>query len=487
MRLTYNSLLGTMYRFFKDKIELKEINRMLISCVDSSFERINDTNYDKYASELNTGHADLKKSLCESALTKGSKAISSDVVTYCVDVINAGSTGDLKNILCQLILESTNVEGDDVIIETANITKNTILNDTSDFPVFLGSLIYFIFVNVLKEKHYKTKLDARNGEKAIFSDSDYRALVSQANKFKNPTFDISHLLTVEKKSNFDSVFSEVPNPNNLHSRTPNQFKLYCLDVDSDGFNYNQLREFITKNLNNYIYSRTEIKGFIEKGKIKLIGVEALREIKKHGGMNGDELGHILLYSYLECVLKAPKLFSHFETSRNGIETTGTMHIAYIGGDTPMNQVIVGSADIEDSLLEGIDKALKTANELKGTIEGNFRFVDSAIFDKSLEYVDAQKIKDIIVPHKGKHTYIATGYGIFVGYKVALNPNDYATPEELAEALQNKMLEDINDNFSEIEDKIKEYGLENRSIYLYILPFNDPTNDKDSIITETTSI
>lgn len=487
MRLCYNSLFGTIVRFLKDVITSADINEILIKSVDDTFDRVTDANRNQYASELYTGHTDIKKTLCNSAKAKGVRAIIGDLVNHGSALLSQPNLDDLKVILCQLILESRNIDGDDIVIQTSGTTKNAILKDGNDFATFLGNIIHFVFVNVLRENGQKTKLDARNDGASIFGDSDYKSLVSQANKFKNPTFDISHLLTVEKKSNFDSVFSEVPNPNNLHSRTPNQFKLYCLDVDSDGFNYNQLREFIAKNLNNYIYSRTEIKGFVEKGKVKLIGVEALREIKKHGGMNGDELGHILLYSYLECVLKAPKLFSHFETSRNGIETTGTMHIAYIGGDAPMNQVVIGSADIEDSLMGGVDKALKTANELKGTIEGNFRFVDSAIFDKSLEYVDAQKIKDIIVPHKGKHTYIATGYGIFVGYKVALNPNDYATPEELAEALQNKMLEDINDNFSEIEDKIKEYGLENRSIYLYILPFNDPTKDKESIITETTSI
>ena len=37
------------------------------------------------------------------------------------------------------------------------------------------------------------------------------------------------------------------------------------------------------------------------------------------------------------------------------------------------------------------------------------------------------------------------YAIFVGYKVDVNPEDYATPEELSLAIQSKMKDDIINN------------------------------------------
>ena len=484
MRLCYNSLLGTIVRFYRGTFQDNEINKMLLWSVDDTFERADDVNKVQFTSELYVGRKDIKKDLQEKAESAGVSKIISNVSAQCSTLLAQPNIDELKDILTQLVIQSSNVDGNDVVLPSKRTTKNNILNDTSSLEEFLGNLIYYVFVNALNKNGKKTALDSRNGD--TFSDAQYRVLVSQANKYKNTAIDISELLTIDKSNDFNNVFTEVANPNVLHSKTPNQFKLYCLDVDSDGFNYNQLKEFIIKNLNTYIYSRQEIRDFLSRGKVRLIGIEALKEIKKFG-MTGDELGHILLYSYLECVLKAPKLFSHFEAAKGDITTSGTIHIAYLDGEKPQNQVIIGSADIQESLCESVEKALQIAQDLKSTIDGNFRFIDSALFNKSLSQGEAQKIKNLVIPNKTRKTYIATGYGIFVGYKVSLNPKDYDTPEELANALQNNLLNDINNNFAKIEEMIKNHGLDGRSIYLYILPFNDPTKDKDSIIEEATSI
>lgn len=486
MRLCYNSLFGTIARFYKTDFAQSDINKMLIWSVDETFERVDDSNKVQYSSELYSGRIDIKKDLQEKAESIGPSAIISNVSKQCATLLSKANIEDLKMALCQLIAQSSNIDGDDIVLPSKGTKKIDILKDSSSFEEFLGNIIYFIFVNALTKNSKKTSLDSRN-EKNIFDDDNYKSILSLAEKYKNQPVDITNLLTIEKKADFDKVFSEISNPNILHSKTPNQFKLYCLDVDADGFNYNQLKEFITNNLNTYIFSRTELQGFIKKGKVKLIGIEALKEIKKKGGINGDELGNILLYSYLECVLKAPKIFSHFEATKNGIENTGTLHIAYLDGDIPMNQVVIGSADIEDSLISAVDKALKTASDLKTHIENSFNFVDSSLFNKSLEQGDAQKIKDIVIPNKTRRTYASTGFGIFVGYRVNVNPLDYDTPEDLAKALQDKLIDDINDSFGEIEKLIGNYGLFNRSVYLYVLPFNDPTNDKNSIIEEVTSV
>ena len=42
------------------------------------------------------------------------------------------------------------------------------------------------------------------------------------------------------------------------------------------------------------------------------------------------------------------------------------------------------------------------------------------------------------------------YAIFVGYKVDVNPEDYATPKELSLAIQSKMKDDIINNLNFID-------------------------------------
>ena len=77
------------------------------------------------------------------------------------------------------------------------------------------------------------------------------------------------------------------------------------------------------------------------------------------------------------------------------------------------------------------------------------------------------------------------FGIFLGY--TLFPESVAVTnksfEDAGNDINNKILEDIKDIKNQIVEKILHYNLQSYSFYIYILPFNDVTNDRENIMKE----
>lgn len=349
------------------------------------------------------------------------------------------------------------------------------------FEEYLARMLKYIFENALQANGVKkTGFDSFHA----FSEDNYKSLLEETKKASSATIDTSSLLTIEGFDDFNNTFHEIPHSINLSTRKPNDIKLYYLNTDCDGLNYEQLKDFVLLNLGNYIYSRQESKSQIDAGKIKLIGIKALNEFKKSNVFNGNELGNILLYSFLECILKAPKLFSNYEINRHSISSSNAIHLCTVkDAKLPYSMLVFGTSNIEDDFRSAFTTTINKIVNIKKDEENKFNFVNSSIFNASFDYVNAEKIKQLIIPNETKTSYIQAGYAIFIGYKVNIDSNDFDTPEEFSNALKNQMKLDIINNLELIENTIKSNNLDKRSIYIYILPFNDPKNDKSSIIEE----
>ena len=72
------------------------------------------------------------------------------------------------------------------------------------------------------------------------------------------------------------------------------------------------------------------------------------------------------------------------------------------------------------------------------------------------------------------------YGIFLGYTIGLDPNQYSVAE-FPGIVEEKMQEDIRRNIDYILQKIRDNNLNLHSFYFYVLPFNDGETDKKDIM------
>ncbi len=283
---------------------------------------------------------------------------------------------------------------------------------------------------------------------------------------------VNNISKTIKNNKFDSVFTEVKNAN----LNANECKIFRLKIEDNIFSYDDLIKFIKINLGQYVYSRTKIQKFNDDDEQELIGLEASNLIRTN--KNGRELGEILNYSFLEGSLGAPKLLSSAEL--NSQKDCSNIHIHEVGLGQNHFQLVYGVAGVKDSITEAIDNAIKNVLDLKKIKSSSNTLVDTSIFNCAYDSKTTEMLKNIILPSKNSNINIDNAFGLFIGYNIDIDPCLYS-PIDFRIELAKKLESDIQSSISYIENQIKINRLGMHSFYIYILPFNDVTTDKISIM------
>jgi serine/threonine protein kinase len=245
-----------------------------------------------------------------------------------------------------------------------------------------------------------------------------------------------------KASGFDSVFTEVSHTEAfglIDERTC--LKMFHLDLSNNLFTYDALQEFLVDSIGQYVFSRAKIDQLNLDGKIQTIAYKALGQLRSATGNNtdllADELGGILLYAFLEQVLKAPKLFSRVELANNGnpnIVGNSGVHLYELGDENgvPAYQMIFGKSRIEGNLEEAIDDAFAEIEVLYKNAPSSLKFVESTVFDRSFDKETAERLKNIIIPSKTAPVNLDKAFSVFLGYPFGLDGKRFATAAFRAE-------------------------------------------------------
>jgi hypothetical protein len=286
---------------------------------------------------------------------------------------------------------------------------------------------------------------------------------------------------------FDTVFKEVTHHEALGLLNRNDLKLFCLDIESNQFDYGPLVEFLEDNLGHYVFSRAELDDLILAGKDQSVALKAVRRLGKTGKPGekgtGNELGEILDYCFFEHVLGAPKILSKIEQVTAGgtykAQSEG-VHLLSVGDkDTPAYQLVYGASGIIDDIQDAIDKAFEEVAAVSGGQRKERQVVDGTIMGKSFDDHTTARLKEILLPSKTKIP-VDNAYGMFIGYTIGLDPDQY-TNDEYRKAVQDKMLLDIQHHVQYIVDKINKLRLSRCSFYIYILPLNQAVVDQKEIM------
>lgn len=272
---------------------------------------------------------------------------------------------------------------------------------------------------------------------------------------------------------FDAVFREVTQSCPVSWITQGELRLFHLNIRNNKFNPEEMKKLLYRNIGDYVFSRAKIEHFKVTGDAFAIVSQALRVLQKNGGADikgtGSELGELLLYSFLEEKLKAPKLMSRVELSTDAKQYASScdgIHLLTSGvSGMPYHQVVFGASSIVE-----IEK-----NEDK-----ELHMVDNVIFDRLLNDDEVELAKQIFVPSPNPTVNYNTSYGIFLGYTIGLDPNQYSVAE-FPGIVEEKMQEDIRRNIDYILQKIRDNNLNLHSFYFYVLPFNDGETDKKDIM------
>ncbi len=299
---------------------------------------------------------------------------------------------------------------------------------------------------------------------------------------------MSDTLSKTSHGEFDSVFREIQQPQQVSWMTKGQLRLFRLDLRNNKFNLENLKALLFRNIGEYVFSRAKIEKFRINGDAHMVAAQALRIINQNGSADvrgtGAELGEMLLYSFLEEKLEAPKLMSRVELSTDAKQYDSTcdgIHLLTCGtSGLPYHQIVFGTSSIIGDLQYAIHEAFQRIVEIENSEDKELHMVDNVIFDRLLNSDEVKLAKDILIPSPNNTASYNTSYGVFLGYSVGLDPNAY-TLSEFQNLVEEKMQDDISRNIAYILQCIKDNGLGMHSFYFYILPFNDAEVEKKSVM------
>ena len=254
---------------------------------------------------------------------------------------------------------------------------------------------------------------------------------------------MSEALSKTLHGDFDSVFHEVTQPEKVAWTTEGQLRLFHLNIRNNKFNPEEMKTLLYRNIGEYVFSRAKIENFKVSGDAFAVGAQAIRVINKNGSADvkgtGAELGEMLLYSFLEEKLKAPKLMSRVELSTDAKQYASTcdgIHLLTSGtSGLPYHQVVFGASRIVGDLTYAIDAAFNSILEIENNEDNELHMVDTALYPL----------------------------------------------HEFPDIAEEKMQADIKRNTDYILNKIQVNGLGQHSFYFYVLPFNDAETEKKAIM------
>ncbi len=287
---------------------------------------------------------------------------------------------------------------------------------------------------------------------------------------------------------FEAVFRKVDHDETFTLKNKSGIGLYYLDISDSAFNYEALNEYLLDSVGMYVYSRTQLKNFEEQKKVKSIGVKALRLMKENGQPDekgtGNELGEMLLFTFMEGGLHAPKLLSKVEITTEAHKyksKSDSVHLLkkIVNGET-CYQLVFGASSISGNIIDAIDAAFEALTLIKSGRSKERQMVESTLFNNTYDAETTERLKQIIIPSKQRNAAPDMAFGIFIGYTISVFDDDNDRFRTLA---VEKMKADIREAIPYIEQKATELKLSMHSYYFYFLPFNDAENDKKRIMDE----
>lgn len=297
------------------------------------------------------------------------------------------------------------------------------------------------------------------------------------------------LKSTSNETGFKEAF-EMKHIKDLGLPNKNYMKIYALPIANNEFDYKKLKEIVANNIKNYVYSRREISEAIEKNIADALYAKALnkfREIKneKDNG-SGSELGEILLYLFMECDLKAPKILSKMELKTNKNDyvkgADGVFLHWYEKNEYKIFDLVIGEAKIENSISNAISDAIKSIQDHLNNEDFEVDLVNENIFKEKFDLEEAEELKKIIVPSNTNEKNIATNkaFGIFIGYSLTVNTEDVSFAEAI-KIIDEEIEKNSKSIANNIKEKIKQNNWNRYSFYVYILPFNNAKKDRKNIM------
>lgn len=383
-------------------------------------------------------------------------------------------------VICirDVLKEDTDIDdGDSIGFEDGYTKQDIIYKQIFSFSELIANAFYYCTTQV-ENRPYKDRIkEIKDYPKKQIGRIDEIELETAQSTVQSKAE-----ITIDQSS-FKTIFKEIKDIR-LSLPNSNDLKIYRLDVVNSKIDYSNLEKYILTNIGNYIYCRGRMNRYTLTSDSMVLAKEAISAYKKNTKLNPstNHFNEIMLYSFLECVLNAPKIFSKMELQEHSAtydsSSSGIHILSYKKDGHLYNQFVYGATGTVDTLESAVDNAFSQILNIKDHIDNEYELVKEDVLNTKFDSETNKALESIIMPSKGFSKTPDNAFGIFLGYTVGLEePNN----EEYQSKLEAKLDDDIKEIAPYIESKIAKLGLSNYSFYIYILPFNDVRIDKDLIM------
>ena len=414
---------------------------------------------------------------------KGASAIQKYFEDVIIDSLEEGRKKNAVLAIRCVILQDGNIPETTQLGTIGNMTKGD-LRKKKDFVLSEFLTDMFIFAITKTDNMIDPQFTKSIG-KTYYVNFD--PMVDTIKLYEVAAPRASVLIPLTSKGKFNSVFIPVSSERLSVVSKAHDLQIFCLQFEDYDFDYSLLWKYLRNNIGYYVYSRADIDRYMDDEEIGSIAYDAIDYLKQMlgtGGIPGDELGELLLYIFLEQVLKAPKFMSKVELSGYGgvnVSESAGIHLLTSVSPVPLSQIVLGASMIEGDIQKAIDSAFDRAKTLESRKGKERRFVETKIFAEAFPDKISEQLESIILPSEAKSTKPTTAFGIFVGYTIADIDRTGRSPEDYQKDIIAQVQADIIANVPYIESKISKMGLDGYSLYIYLLPFRDADVDKKDIM------
>lgn len=433
--------------------------------------------------KIHSASQNLPTEVMQMALTKDARAIERYFATNVIPVLEEARKKNAVLALKNIILKDTTIAETTQLGTISSLTKNE-LKIKNEFV--LSEFLTDIFIYAVAKTDNMIEAAFTKSIKKDFYTA-YNQMVDTIKLYEVTKPKTVAAIPLTSKGKFDKVFMHISSEN-LSISANHDLQIFCLKFDDFDFDYHGLWKHLRNNIGYYVYSRAQIKQYMDDDEISALAYDAIAHIKEmiaSGKIStGNELGELLLYIFLEQVLNAPKLMSKVEFGNHGgiftSESAG-IHLLTADATVPFNQIVFGTSMINGDLQTAIDVAFADAQKIKNRKKDERRFVESNIFAASFPENIYDQLEAIILPDETSRKKPAMAFSMFLGYTL----NGVSAGGKSIDAYQNDVLDklksDILNQVPFIESKISQYGLDGYSLYIYLLPFADADEDKKDIM------
>ena len=275
---------------------------------------------------------------------------------------------------------------------------------------------------------------------------------------------------------FDHLSSQ-----DLDDHGKNKLDLFVLKINANDFDYVTLKENLLDPMIDFSLSRKVRERY--SGKPGTLSAKARQKFVEYINNKG-ELGELLLYSFLETHLHAPKVLSKLELKTSTSHyVNGSDGVHFLRLDDGNFQLIFGESKTIAGLTAAITDAFKSIHEFKNCVNSKGNKKSGLPYEKGLlsDHLEKETFSDkerefiekIIYPKRQRDFDVDDAFGVFVGYEIDVCEDDKKLPnKEFREKIKVKIKEEVESSYNHISKKIDEFKLYGHNFYIYILPFTD---------------